>query len=103
MPIATLNTSVVIAWENQRGCDRDCLVEVEYTFDGEDIEILKTNIVGACDLGDHQFDELVWEAVNEGADDAYSEWLADRDDDEGEYRYGLMLDRQLEAIEQAFA
>lgn len=103
MSLANLTTTVEIAWQNQRGCDRDCTVEVEYTFDGEDIAILKTNIVGHCDLGDYAFDELVWEAVNLVADDEYEAWLNDRADDEGEYRYGQMLDAQLDAIDRAFA
>ena len=78
---ANLSTTVTLSWVNRRGCDRDCEVNVDYTFDGgDDLRIKASEIVGDCDLGEWAFDELLWEAVMDRAVEAYPEWLADRDD-----------------------
>lgn len=78
---ANLFTRIDLDWIDPRGCDRECEVEVDYTFDGETLHIVKTNPIGSVSgIGEWDFDELVWEAVNEVADEAYAEWLADYGD-----------------------
>lgn len=74
---AKLETSVNLAWEDRKGCDRDCTVEVTYTYDGSDLRIIAAR--NDSDLGDWEFDELLYEAVSEVADEQYAEWLADFD------------------------
>ena len=79
--MATLETTVNIKWVNHKGCDRDCDVEVEYDFDGDDhLEIIKARTVGSCDLSSWEFDEAVHEAVADEAPEAFAEWLAERDE-----------------------
>jgi hypothetical protein len=77
MALAKLNTTVTIHWINHRGCERDCDVEVSYTYDRDDLRIVETRTLGDCPLSDGEFDELVWEAVSENANAEYDEWLAD--------------------------
>lgn len=81
MATAHLSTTVNVCWETPRHAERDCDVEVDYTFDGDDLRITGTRFIGSVDgIGEYELDELVWEAVNEQADEAYSEWLSDRGD-----------------------
>ena len=81
MATATLKTTVNVCWETPRHHERDCDVEVDYTFDGDDLRIIGTRFLGSTDgIGEWELDELVWEAVSEDADQEYAEWLADRVD-----------------------
>lgn len=94
MPTANLFTTVSICWETPAGYERDCDVEVDYTFDGEDLRIIKAKPIGTpSGVGEWEFDELVWEAVNQEADQAYAEWEAER----GEYLFDLARDRAAES------
>lgn len=89
-PAAKLHTTVTLTWENRRGCDRDCTVDVAYLFDGEDLRIVETHIVGSDDIDDETFDELLHDAVMEVAPEAFAEWQADRAD----YLADLRADRR---------
>lgn len=88
--LAKLNTTVTLTWENRRGCDRDCTVDVAYTFDGTELRIVETHIVGSDDIDDETFDELLHDAVMEVAPEAYAEWQADRAD----YLADLLTERR---------
>lgn len=83
MATATLTATVTVAWQCQRGFDHDATVDVTYTFDGgDDVRVLSSSVAYGDPVGisDWDFDELVWEAVNERADEDYCEWLADNAD-----------------------
>ena len=92
---AKLFTTVSIEWSDFRGRDCGCDVEVDYTFDGEDLRIIKTKFIGSVDTGydGDMLDELVWEAVNDEADESYGEWLADL----GDWQYEQARDRAAES------
>ena len=81
MPTLTLESTVNVSWEDRKGCDRDCDVEVKYTYDGaDDLRILSGSCIGDdSSIGQWEFDELLHEAVLEVAGDAYDTWLADQD------------------------
>ena len=80
MATAKLSTTVIVAWEDRRGCDRDVEANVDYTFDGDDLRILSSELLGPCDMGAWELDEAIWEATMDKAIDAYPEWLADYHD-----------------------
>jgi glycerate-2-kinase len=79
MVTATLQTTVQIEWQDYRGRDRECELEVTYTFDGDDLRIVSYAAPVDGYDGD-MIDGLVWDAVTEQADEAFAEWLNDRDD-----------------------
>ncbi len=94
MLTATLFSTVNVGWVDDRGRERDCDVEVDYTFDSDELKITGTSLIGsASGIGEYEFDELVWEAVNAVADEAYGEWLADR----GDYMADMRADRAAES------
>lgn len=77
---ATLSGTVLIAFEDRRGRDCDCEVNVDYTFDGDDLRIISSELLGPANISDWELDELIWEAAYDHALDSYPEWLADRAD-----------------------
>lgn len=92
MATATFSATVLIAFEDRRGHECDCEVNVEYTFDGkDDLRILSSELLGPANISDWELDELIWEAAFDHAFDAYPEWLAERED----YRREGMIDAGL--------
>jgi hypothetical protein len=88
---AHLTATVMIEWQDYRGNDRECEVEVGYTYDGDDLNIGKCNYLGSVEtIGDDELDELIYEAVADLADDAYAEWQAEY----GEYLRDAAEDRK---------
>ena len=88
---ANLFTTVTLEWQDERGRYHDAEVEVDYTYDGEDLNIVKTRPIGDTDsLDDDWYDEQVWESVSEYADEAYAEWQADY----GDWLYEQAKDRR---------
>ena len=87
---AKLFTTVTIYWIDRRGALRDVDVEVDYTFDGEILSITGSRTLGVDADDSPDFDELVWQATNERADDAYAEWQAEY----GEYLRDQQIDRE---------
>ena len=56
--------TVTIAWEGERGHELDCDFNVTYELDATgDLRILSSQLLGPCDLGDYELDELIWEAT----------------------------------------
>ena len=78
--IATLTGTVLVAFEDRRGHDCDCEVNVDYTFDGDDLRILKSEVLGPANISDWEMDELIWDAAYDHALDHYPEWLAEREE-----------------------
>lgn len=77
-PTANLSTSTTVYWSDERGRERECEIEIDYTFDGESIKLGKRNYLGICDsMDDDDLDNQLWEAVEEVCEEAYAEWLAD--------------------------
>jgi len=88
---ANLFTTVTLEWQDERGRYHDAEVEVDYTYDGEDLNIVKIEALGNTDsIDDDDFDNQVWEAVSECADEAYAEWFADY----GDWLYEQAKDRR---------
>lgn len=89
-PTAHLSTTVTVYWTD-RNHERDCEVEVDYTYDGETLTIKKSLALGDTDsCDDDWYDEQIWEGVGEIADEAYAEWLAEY----GEYLRDADNDRK---------
>lgn len=90
---AHLFARVIIDWEDSHHRERDLEVEVDYTFDGEALRITGTTYLGIpVGISDWDLEEAIWEAVNDQADEAYAEWLADY----GEYLADVAVDRASE-------
>ena len=68
----------------QRGIERECDVDVEFTFDGvDDFEVLGADIVGGGEpygISAECFDDLVDQATIERASEVYGDWLSGQDD-----------------------
>ena len=91
---ANLFTTVAISYEDFRGYEREAQVEVDYTYDGETLTIVKEYYLDQpTGIGEGDFDELVYEAVEEEAPEAYAEWLADY----GDWLYEQAQDRRIAA------
>lgn len=75
---APLTARVIITWVNARGCDRDCEVEVDYTFNGNDLTIISDRALTESELPS-DYDELVYDAVWDVADDEFTPlaWAAE--------------------------
>lgn len=71
-PLLTFNREVCITWEDRRGGEHEAYVLVTYTYDGEELTI--TNQHGG-EEDNHAFNELVYEALLEEADERYAEEL----------------------------
>lgn len=98
MATAYLSTTVTICWETASHHERDCDADVDYTFDGEKLRIDKIKYVGSLPgISEDDADELVWQAVNEQADEAYGEWIADYGDFLFEQARDARLDRSAQA------
>jgi hypothetical protein len=74
---ANLTTRVNLCWTNQRGHERETEVEVEYTYDGDDLRIVAQTLLAGTDPETDWFDDMVFDAVAEVCDEQYAEWLAD--------------------------
>jgi len=71
-PLLTFSTEVLICWEDRRGCEQEAHVDVSYTYDGNELTIKGQRTDSPCyGLSDNQFNELVYEAVAEQADERY--------------------------------
>lgn len=91
---AKLSTSATLEWQDERCRQHECEVEIDYTFDGEDVKITGLNWLGNSDsLDDYTADEMIHDAVMDVAPEAYAEWLAEY----GEYLADLASDRGLAA------
>jgi hypothetical protein len=82
---ANLSCTVYIGFTDRYNRELDATVEVEYTFDGdlqsEPLILSANDVYGNADgISDDEFNELVWEAVNDRCMDDYSEWYADNAD-----------------------
>lgn len=101
MPLtAHLFTRVILCWECPLHREREHEVEVDYTFDGETVKITAQNHIGiATGISDYDLDEMIWEAVCEGADEAYAEYCADYADQMADAAYDLRCERELELAE----
>lgn len=74
-PLLTFNVEVLICWEH-RGNDHEAYVTVEYTYDGSELTIKSQRSDDPCyGLTDNQYNELVYEAISEQADDRYADEL----------------------------
>jgi hypothetical protein len=85
---ANLFATVSLSWLDRKGNDRDCDIEVDYTFDGETLKITKAIAFDVDPDNIPDFDEALWDAVMEQADEAYAEdqaeygeWLSDQAED----------------------
>ena len=87
---ANLFTTVVLNYEDHRGYERETQVEVDYTFDGDELTIVKTHCLDAWDDSAGDFFDMVYEAVEEEASEAYAEYMADY----GEWLYEQDMDRR---------
>lgn len=86
-----LFATVMLEWQDERGRYHEAEVEVDYTYNGEDLNIISTRPLTSTDsIGDDDFDDQVWEAVTDLADEAYAEWEADH----GEYLRDAAEDRR---------
>ena len=86
-----LFATVMLEWQDERGRYHEAEVEVDYTYNGEDLNIINTRPLTSTDsIGDDDFDDQVWEAVTDLADEAYAEWEADY----GEYLRDAAEDRR---------
>lgn len=91
-PTATLSATVLIAFEDRRGNDCDCEVNVTYKYDGAgELQIMSSEPLSPCNISDWELDELIYEAALDHAIDAYPEWLAEY----GEYLRDNRRDREL--------
>lgn len=91
---ANLFTRVIIDWVSPGGYEREVEVEVDYTFDGDELRITKTVLLGmAIGIGEWELEEAVWEAVSDQADEAYAEWVQDY----GDYLYEQAIERRAAA------
>lgn len=80
-PLLTLNAEVLIRWDG-RNWDCEAYVDVEYTYDGSELTIKSQYTQDPClGLSDNQFNELVYEAVSDIADERYAEALEDLGED----------------------
>jgi len=89
-PTAHLSTTLTVYWTD-RSHERECEVEVDYTYDGETLKIIKSQALGNTDsCDDDWYDEQLWEGVSEVCDEAYADWCADY----GDYLYEQARDRR---------
>lgn len=73
---ANLFTTVMLEWQDERGREHEAEVEVDYTCDGEDVNVTKLHFLGNVDtISDDEIDEQIYDALNDTAHDAYAEWL----------------------------
>ena len=81
MATATLNTTVNVMWEDYKGVEHDCDVDVTYTYNGaDDLQVLAADAQGEpYGIDERSFDDLVDQAVFERADDDYADWLSGQD------------------------
>lgn len=87
---ANLFATVNVSWCD-RHWERECEVEVDYTYDGEVLKIGKCSFLGNTDSADDDdLENQIWEAVEQVCDEAYAEWLADY----GEYLRDAAEDRR---------
>lgn len=87
---ANLYTECVIGWEH-RGYDREALVEVDYTYDGEELTITKWTTSDSLNgIDDDTLLDDIYEQVERDAASEYAEWLGDY----GDYLYEQALDRR---------
>lgn len=88
---ANLFTTVMLEWQDERGHYHECEVEVDYTCDGEDVNVTKLHFLGNVDsISDDEIDDQVHDAVMDIAHEAYAEWMADY----GEYLSEQAADRR---------
>lgn len=91
---ANLFTRVILTWEDSHHYERELEIEVDYTFDGDTLNITRTTFLGTpVGIGDWELDEAIWEAVSEQAPEAYAEDCAEY----GEYLSDQALDRRMMA------
>lgn len=76
-PVANLTTRVNLCWSDLRGHDRETEIEVEYTFDGDDLRLGAQTVLSGTAPEADWFDDMVHDAVAEVCDEEYAEWLAD--------------------------
>ncbi len=77
---ASLFAFITVEYQSHTGRDYSVDCEVDYTFDGNDLNITNVAPLGGndWDINTDWFDELVLDAINDRADDDYAEWLADQ-------------------------
>jgi len=93
---AHLSATINVCWEDARHVERDTDVEVEFTYDGDDLNITKQTAIGSVTgIGEWEFDDLVWDAVCAVADEAYAEHMADLADMRAEAAYEARCERAL--------
>ena len=79
-----LFATVHVMWEDHKHVERECDVEVEFTYSGSnDLEMLSAQIVGEHDepygISERMFDALVDDATLEIAPEVYQDWLSDQE------------------------
>lgn len=75
-PLLTFNREVLILWEDSKGRDWDAYVSVKYTYDGSELTIVEQRSDDPCyGLSENQFNELVYEAIADEADERYEDEL----------------------------
>lgn len=94
---ANLFTRVILTWEvSLHGREHELEVEVNYTYDGDTVKIEHQNVLGiVTGISDHDLDEMVWEAVCEGAPEAYAEYMQDYADQRADAAYEARCEREL--------
>lgn len=94
-PTAHLSATLYIEYTNNLGRECESLVEVEYTYDGTDLNITSQSASGSdYDTCTDWFQDLVYEELGEICDEAYAEWFQDYLDGQGEYKFDQMIYRE---------
>ena len=98
---AHLFTTVYLTWEaSLHGREYELEIEVDYDFDGNEVKITRQTAKGIpLGLSDWELDEMVWDAVNDQAPEAYAEWLEEYHAARADAAYERMCEREWEAAE----
>ena len=76
-PLGEFSDTITIEWKCYRHT-RECNVDVEYTFDGEELHVTRQHFLGNISgLSEDDLNELVREVIGEDVYNVYAEWLED--------------------------
>lgn len=65
------SATVLIYFVDRRGRECDCEVNVDYTFDGDNLRLISSELLGPADIGSWELNQLIWDAAFEHALDNY--------------------------------
>ena len=94
---AHLFANVSLSFTDSCGHECEFDAEVDYTFDGETLNItaIKSNALNGYD--DDIAEDLIWEAVNDLCDEAYAEWLEEYHAARADAPYEARCEREIAA------